>query len=171
MDNIISCMEYRGILMECLHLFKYKNHKDMILAFIGLIERAIAVYPSVFNTSDMIVPVPISRERSRARGFNQSERIAATLSRMLDKPFRTDILKKTVNTSSQMGLSREKRMNNLKGSFTVCGSEQINGRTILLADDVITTGATIETCSKELLKNGAKKVVGFTLAKVLSHRA
>ncbi|MBF0215500.1 MAG: ComF family protein [Candidatus Omnitrophica bacterium] len=166
-DNVISCVEYNGIIMKCLHLFKYKKCRDMMSEFLWIIERFIALYPSILDGVDLLVPVPISRERFRSRGYNQSAILAYGLSRTLGKPLLTDILRKTVNTSSQMGLSREKRVKNLRGSFTVTSSEQIYGRTVLLTDDVITTGATIETCSKELLAKGAKQVIGFTLARVL----
>ncbi|MFH1395606.1 MAG: phosphoribosyltransferase family protein [Candidatus Omnitrophota bacterium] len=109
--------------------------------------------------------MPLHKTRTYFRGFNQTELIAKILAKNLAIPLKLNILIKTKKTKAQVTLPRKKRIINLKNSFCVLNPDSIEGKNILIVDDVITTGTTLNTCAKELIKNGAKKICGFTLAK------
>lgn len=117
---------------------------------------------------DMVVPVPSSKETLKERGFNQAELIARKLSEIIHVDFENEILQKIKHTEKQANLSGIERRTNLEGAFLVDNKYKafLKGKTILLIDDVITSGSTISFCAKELKKNGAKAVLvlGFARA-------
>lgn len=113
---------------------------------------------------DLIIPVPMHPEKKRSRGYNQSELVGRQLSLYLDIPFHPDILFKIVKTKPQSLLKREERIHNMDGVFKVNNNIEIEGKSILLVDDVITTGTTLNTCGKILFEHGASKVFAATIA-------
>lgn len=120
---------------------------------------------------DAIVPVPLNRWRLAARRYNQSALLAAGLARRAGKLFAPDWLVRRRRTQPQTGFSRNEREENVRGAFEVpetCRPE-LEGKQILLVDDVMTTGATIAACTKTLLKAGVKQVRVLTLARVIRH--
>ncbi|MBI5045958.1 MAG: ComF family protein [Candidatus Niyogibacteria bacterium] len=117
------------------------------------------------NENSVIVPVPITARKLRERGFNQSEILAAALSRKSGISLATDILLKIKNTASQVAVAeRAKRLENLRDSFAVPHPERISGKTAILVDDILTTGATIIECARELKKAGAKNIIALVVA-------
>ncbi len=139
----------------------------MILVFDELIKKTYLKNKHSLNDIDIIVPVPINKHKKRLRGFNQAEILAQVLGNTLSLPVPSANLKKIKKTIPQAGLSKEKRINNLIKAFSIREPLLIKEKHILLVDDVMTTGATLDTCAKELLKAGAKSVTGFTLARTL----
>ena len=111
---------------------------------------------------DMVLPVPMHADRLKERGFNHAELLCKTL-KDLGMDVRTDVLIKSVNTKSQASLKRSERLANLKDSFKVADKSAVENKTILLVDDVITTGSTLDECAEVLLKAGAFKVYSVTL--------
>jgi len=148
---------YEGSLAEAI------NH----LKFYGLKRLAKPLSKLLLNfdlpVMDGLVPVPLSIKRLRERGFNQSLLIARVISRKIGTPLLIDTLCKKKDTLPQTGLSARERMLNLKNVFEVKG--HIRDLRLLLVDDVMTTGATVSECSKELMKAGAKEVTVLTLAR------
>lgn len=124
---------------------------------------------SMYNfEKPIVIPIPATARRFREHGFNQCERIVRALE-SIDKnnSFETEyeVLTKTKETRSQAHTKgRTARLANLKNSFGICSPEKIEGRNIILIDDVWTTGATMEEAQVELLKAGARKVVAYTIA-------
>jgi ComF family protein len=112
---------------------------------------------------DCIIPVPLSIKRLRERGFNQSLLIAKVISEEIKVPLMMDVLLKRKETPPQTSLTAKERLSNLKKAFVVKGN--IQGLSLLLVDDVMTTGATVTECSKMLIKAGAKEVIVLTLAR------
>lgn len=110
---------------------------------------------------DLVVPVPSS---DRSRGYEPPELLARPVARALNVPLEKRALRKTCVTHSQKGLSAAQRLQNLRGAFCVEKAEQIEGRRVLLVDDVITTGATISSCAGALMKAGALEVFAVTAA-------
>ncbi len=163
--RISSCLPYSGTAKEAIKQFKYYRRRTMIRAFEETMRRSIAENTLPSAAIDLALPVPIHKTRRRERGFNQAEVIAKVLSAMLSVPVSSGNLVKTKNTAPQTGLTRKRRINNLKGSFSVPDPAGLAGKTILLVDDVMTTGATLDACAAELLQAGAKSVMGFTLAR------
>jgi ComF family protein len=113
----------------------------------------------------MILPIPLHKKRLRTRGYNQSALVAKRLSKESGIGARFDLLEKKVETRPQVGLSLNERLNNVKGSFVIKDPAFIKGRDILLVDDVMTTGATVNECSKILKKSGALRVDVITIAR------
>lgn len=145
-----------------LHL-KHGGRRDGVKTFAAMMRDC------AFNAeiADIIIPVPIHKKRLFERGFNQSVWLGKELAQILDKDFDAFILKRTKNTPSQNGLSQIGRKNNVKSAFSV--QKPVVGKCILLIDDVFTTGATINACSKALKRAGAKRIDVLTLMRVNSH--
>jgi ComF family protein len=115
----------------------------------------------------VIVPVPSHRWRLFQRGFNQAAEIARHLSRQSGRPLAVDALARTRATPNTKGLTRKARQKNVQGAFRVAHADQIKGRTIVLVDDVMTTGATVSACAEKLAKAGARQVEVLTYARAL----
>ncbi|URZ15046.1 ComF family protein [Clostridium felsineum] len=152
---------YSSIIREMIIKLKYR--KDFLCgeALAELMNKVLVKNKVQF---DEIVYVPMTKYDFRKRGFNQSEFLALKLSRMSDKPLK-HYIRKTTQTKDQIGLTDEMRWNNLKGTFVFKPKDKIGNKVVLLIDDVFTTGATTFFCSKELIENGAKKVIVLTIAK------
>lgn len=152
-------------LRELLLLFKH-GRRIALGGHLGrlMAERTEGLFGHV--PVDAVVPVPLHRARERERGFNQADILASVVARRLDRP----VLRKTVErrraTPPQVGRVRE-RARNVRGAFAVRKPEKIAGRSLLLVDDVLTTGATVNECAKVLMKAGAGPVLVYTLARAL----
>ncbi len=153
---------YRGDLKRCLHEFKYKGKKRLSRPFGQLLTRRIRTNP--WENIAAVVPVPLHRERLRERGYNQSYLLASEISRQLSLPLR-DIVRRTKNTPPQTKLSRWERLHNLKGAFQLKENSSLEGETLLLVDDVFTTGATLQEVAQLLLAGGAGEVYNAVLAR------
>lgn len=156
-----SAARYSGVLRNILHEFKY-NGKLRFGDFLG--QLAVEYFPADIGDFDLIVPVPVHIIKLRKREYNQSAIISSYMAQYFgiqNDPF---ILKKDVDTVAQVEFSGEsERRRNVKGVFSVESSLRIEGRTILLFDDVFTTGATTNECSDVLIRAGAAKVYVYTL--------
>ena len=111
---------------------------------------------------DIVIPVPLHENKLKERGYNQSELLCDGL-KALGYNVRTDILIKKKDTPQQVGLEREQRLKNLKGVFKVLHRKDVSGKVVLLVDDVITTGTTLDECAQSLINAGASKVYCITL--------
>ena len=114
---------------------------------------------------DLILSVPISRERYLERGYNQSALIAKQIALCLNIPYKNFILIKKKNNKKQSTLSISNRKRNVQGVYSVWQKEKIRGKNVLLIDDILTTGATLNECSRILKENGAKRVIVGVIAK------
>ncbi len=120
-----------------------------------------------FINCDLVIPVPLHKSRQRQRGFNQSEILAEGVSQVTKIPLATKILMRKKNTKDQTHLDIQQRKENVKGAFAVTQPEMVMGKNVILVDDVITTGATLNECVRMLLDIGAKRVFAVTLAVVV----
>ncbi|MCK5821550.1 MAG: ComF family protein [Bacteroidales bacterium] len=134
-----------------LHRLKYE-HRPRIGIAMGKNYGYQLKHSGIYEIPHLIIPVPLHPKRQRSRGYNQSEVISRGLSIALEIPVRLDILLRTVHTKTQTAKTRAERYQNVSGKFQVNNHEAIQNKHILLVDDVITTGATIEACAEELLK-------------------
>lgn len=156
-SRVINYSLYDGVLAEAINHLKFHGLKRLAKPLGKLLLD--------FDLSgmDSVVPVPLSIKRLRERGFNQSLLLARVISREKKLPLLIDILFKKKETPPQTGLSGKERLLNLKNAFVV--KRDIRGLRLLLVDDVMTTGATVTECSKQLMKAGAKEVTVLTLAR------
>jgi|LGVF01.2.fsa_nt_gb ComF family protein len=115
---------------------------------------------------DIIVPVPLFKSRERKRGFNQASLIASKFEEVLNLPIENNNLVRVINTPTQTKLTRRERQANLNKAFKVIDTQKLKGKNILLIDDIFTTGATTDECSKMLKKAGVKNIYVLTLAHV-----
>lgn len=158
-----SAAIYDSHLKELIHKFKYKGKTVLGRIFSKLMLDYIRDNPEIAN-ADIITVVPLHRERLKQREYNQSLIIARGIAKELSIPI-MNIMDKPLKTRYQNELMKSERMENLKGAFAIRHEANIKGRNILLIDDVMTTGATLNECAKIILKNGAKNVTCYTLAR------
>jgi competence protein ComFC len=116
---------------------------------------------------DMLIPIPLGRQRIKERGYNQVGMIAKPLALALDMEFAPKALVRGKETRSQVGLSKQERQKNVHGAFQV--RTGVNGKTILVLDDVSTTGSTLSSSAEALYASGAKDVYALTVARALPH--
>jgi len=134
-----------------MHELKYNNKPEIGVKLGEMYGHALQISVG-YKDADIIIPVPLHPKRLKERGYNQSDHFAHGLSKVLGIPLNTDILKRSVATATQTKRSRFSRYENMKDVFEVTDPDIIIGKHILLVDDVITTGATIEACSMKLLE-------------------
>ncbi len=146
-----------------LHMLKYKKRNDIGIE-LGRLYAADLVSEKVFNEIDFLIPVPLHPKKRHKRGYNQSEMICKGLQEVLPAKMRTDILYRKVFTETQTRKSRYERWENVEDVFGVKNSGELDKKHILLVDDVITTGATIEGCAQVLKKAANVTVSVATLA-------
>jgi len=160
---MLIAADYRtGPTKELIHNFKYSGIREVGPVLAGvLIQRLQA---GKIRGEKVLVPVPLHSRRQRQRGFNQAEILARYVSRRLNIPGGI-ALKRKLNTKSQVELSGREWRKNLAGAF-VCGDQElVKGKTVILVDDVSTTGATLEECAKVLRAAGARQVWGLVVAR------
>jgi ComF family protein len=159
---------YDGSLQETIHRWKYQGKITLTSFFGEWMTEGIYHYwdPNLF---DLLIPVPLHPQRLRERGFNQALLLVRELSRRTGIPHRKRVLQKRKLTIPQVNLSGIEREKEVRGSFHVIGREEVEGKTILLVDDVYTTGATVNECSKVLVAAGAERVDVLTLAHALKN--
>ena len=148
-----------------LHRLKYE-HRPKIGVAMGKQYGYQLHYSEVYEKPDVIIPVPLHPKRKRKRGYNQSEMIVKGLSEAMKIPYSCNHLIRNTHTKTQTEKSRADRYLNVKGKFTIQNPHEIEGKHIMLVDDVITTGATMEACAEELLKVDGVRVslVGIAFA-------
>lgn len=163
--KVRSVLLYKDKIKDLLHEFKYSS-KLYIAGY--LTALIIDKFPSDLIGFDLIVPVPLHIRRLRQRGYNQSVLICKVLSKSLGVNLDLFSLKKVRDTRPQVDASNfQQRAKNVKDSFHVSDKNEFADKSVLLFDDVYTSGSTIKECSKQLLKSGAKYVYGLTLARAV----
>jgi len=162
-----SAFLYEGVIKELVHKFKYNGKISLARTLSGLIGDFLKSDDELMAGIDNIAFVPLENGRLRKRGFNQSRMLALAISKRYGIPL-SDCLEKKKHTRHQNELSRDERLVNLNGAFGVKDNATgLTGKYVLLLDDVMTTGATLNECAKALLTAGAKEVRCLTLARGL----
>lgn len=152
-----------GAISDILHRIKYKGRKDIATIFGRAFGEKI-MKSNLYHDIDYLIPVPLFSKRLRRRGFNQSEAICKGLSESMNVPVRSNILLRIRHTDTQTKLNKAQRQTNLKDAFSITDLNVLRGKHILLVDDVLTTGSTIEECVRELRKDIDLKISVVTLA-------
>lgn len=167
-DELRAPCLYEDKLVDAIQLIKYSG-KSYIVKSLGPLLGAFGKN-WLSDANDMIMmPVPLHRKKLKQRGFNQSALFVKTISPVLGIETDFFTLIRTRYTESQAGLSLEDRRKNVKGAFEVRGDNDIKRKTVLLVDDVTTTGNTMNECARVLKKAGVEKVLGLTLARTAAY--
>jgi len=148
-----------------LHQIKYHGQKELGYGIGHMFGTELK--SSAFMETDVIIPVPLHSRKERKRGFNQSDVIARGMAMALDKDMNNQLLARTIENPTQTSKSRYERWENVDGIFRVVDPESVINKHVLLVDDVLTTGSTIEACASALLKVPGVKVSVAVLAYAL----
>ncbi len=172
-ERAVAYGSYEGPLRDLIHLLKFGE----VLPAAGVLGRLLAetiaaLEPALPAEKIVVVPVPLHADKRSQRGFNQAELIArAALKRLSrgENRFKlcTPALTRVRDTGSQIGRSREQRLQNLRGAFKVADTTSVANRNVLIIDDVYTTGATASECARVLRRAGAAKVWVATVARTM----
>jgi ComF family protein len=154
-----------GIVQNMLHQLKYKGRREIGEVMGKIAGEKMSTSP-LFIRPDIIIPVPVHIKKIKKRGYNQSTIFGLAVAESLGIPFRDDILVKSVETASQTGKSRTERVNNVSDVFEIKDAAALQTRHVLIVDDVITTGATLEACCIGALTGGAKQISILCIAAV-----
>ncbi len=146
------------------HALKYAGADYLARYMGGLMAKRFARYPEL-AAAEVVMPVPLFPRRGRKRGYNQSELLARFFAPQVGLPVQTKALVRVRNTVSQTKLGRAGRLQNMAGAFACRRPEWVKGKTVLLIDDVATTGATLEGCAAALKAAGARRVLAYTFAR------
>jgi ComF family protein len=165
-DRARAVGEYEGALREIIHALKYERRRSLARPVAALMRSRGA---ALLGDTDFIVPVPLHWRREHQRGFNQARELACHLG-----PPVVNMLARRRRTRPQVELAADRRRANVEGAFRLrrpwCLRSSIEGRRVLLVDDVSTTGATLESCACVLKEGGASEVYALTAARVVTAR-
>ena len=157
---------YSSPMSRAILMLKYGEVSPLGAWFAGHLAALAKADPAAF-AADVLVPVPLDSARLRERGYNQAELIARPLARMLGIPFRSYLLVRTRPRPEKLRLTRRERWETVRGAYATHKTAQVDKLRVLLVDDVFTTGATLDACSRALRGAGASRVAGLTVARAL----
>jgi len=162
LDGIRSPFLFKGIVRHAVHQFKYSNFKALAFPMAQLLAE---YWENNSMEVEVIVPVPLHHRRLRERGYNQAALLAQELGRLINLPVEENTLFRLQDTSAQVKVSNaEARRLNVTGAFA-CYDEVLEGKRVLLIDDVCTTGATLDACAAALNRTGVTSVWALALAR------
>lgn len=145
-----------------LYEMKYKNHPEIGEVMGRLMARELQM-SNFFEGIDGIIPVPLAKKRQRQRGYNQSHELAKGISEITGLPIYNKVVRRTVFEGSQTSLGRWERNENVEQVFELKDAPTVQGKHLLIVDDVVTTGATVIACAKELCKAGGVRISVLSL--------
>ena len=163
-DKARSVFHFNKIIQNLIHDLKY-DEMTKVAKFLGEQTASYLNRMQPFDRVDLIAPVPLHKVRKRERCFNQSELLTQEISELMNWKHKPHLILRNRFTKTQTKLDRKDRQKNVSGAFTLNIKFDIQGKNILLVDDVFTTGATVNSISSLLKNNGAAKVYVLTIAR------
>lgn len=160
-NSITYLFKYEGSVRDKLLKYKFNDCSYLYNFFAEIIINNC----NLKSNYDIILPVPIHKKRKAKRGYNQSELIAKEIAKKLNIEYCNKSLIKSTNNVPQSTLTQYERQKNVLGIYEVINSQKIENKSILLIDDIYTTGSTVNECSRVLKQNGAKLIEVLTIAK------
>lgn len=170
-ERAVAYGSYTGGLRELIHLLKYEQIRPAANVLGRMLADAARTLELIGEVT--VIPVPLHASKLKLRGFNQSELIARAALPLLQRQGETAYtleavaMKRRRETPSQVGMTRDQRAENLRGAFAVTVPAMVRDKQVLLADDVLTTGATVNECTRVLKRAGAKRVWVATVARAV----
>jgi len=163
-DYLISIAKYRDVVVSIIHNLKFYNLSSISDYIAQLIYKQVKKIKLVLDVNT-ITAVPLHSVRKKERGYNQASLIAKKLANLLKCEYREDVIERVSNTVSQATLDHDKRERNIKQAFKLKKNIDLKHKSIILLDDVFTTGSTTEECCKVLKKAEPKKIIVLTMGK------
>lgn len=160
-ERVFSILEYSGAVRKAIVRLKTGGAKSIAYPLSEIVDDYFEKLDIPF---DVIIPMPIHKNRLKERGFNQCELLLEKVKEHYGRVY-TDVVIRDIDTPHQTGLTRENRKSNLKNAFKVVNKNKIKGKTVLIFDDIYTTGTSMNECAKTCLKAGASVVYGLCLAR------
>jgi ComF family protein len=162
-NGLFAAFYYENGVDRAIQAMKF-NHQPLLSRTMAWLLYREMVKEKFLPDFDIVIPVPMHRRKKHKRGYNQAELVAIKLADYLEVPVHIDNLVKIRKTRPQSSLKREGRLHNIEGSFQVKDPALVSGKSILLVDDVVTTGTTLNTCAKILYENGASWIFASAIA-------
>ena len=166
-DRVRSWAGYEGAIVKAILLLKFE---PLGRQFAKYLATVVAREGAAFE-ADVIVPVPLHRERQLERGYIQAALIAKPLAKILRLPYKPVLLSRIRPRPDKRLLTHDERWESVRGAFATRAGSQVDNLRVLLVDDVLTTGATLDSCAKTLREAGAKAVAGVTVARAVFRNA
>lgn len=163
-DLARSAVRYRGAVRRAIHVFKYGRTPQVADILSRWLTGCVQSHFGHLHV-DAVTCVPLHAKRQRERTYNQAALLATRLARALDRPFLGNLLRRTKSTPSQTSLSAHQRRENVRGAFRVRRPQRIAGKSLILVDDIMTTGATMNACAACLKKAGTRHVYAASVAR------
>ena len=163
-DEHLYIFTYEGAIRTAILNYKFYEKAYLYKTFVKFLLKN-KKFVEIIKSYDIIVPVPLSKERKRTRGYNQSSLIAREISKKMDIECNQRVLKKSQNIVAQSTLNKEEREKNIQGAYMLIKPQYLQSKRVLIIDDIYTTGSTVNECSKEILKAKPKKIGVLTIAK------
>ena len=163
-EELMYIFKYEGQVRKLILDYKFNEKSYMYKTFVNFLLNDKKIFENI-KKYDKIIPVPISKKRYKERGYNQSLLIAREIAKNEKVKLRNNVISKVKNNNTQSKLNKEERAENVKNVYKITNNKEIIDKNILLIDDIFTTGATLNECSKMLKQASAKKVDVLTIAK------
>lgn len=164
-ENAASLLQFekKGMVQKLIHDLKYRGHEEIGRYFGKWLGHELKDLPD-WQRIDMVVPVPLHKQKLRKRGYNQVSGFGQEIAKAFDTPYREDVLLKITATKTQTVKKRFARWGNIDETIVIENQEALQGRHILIVDDLVTTGATLEACALKLLRVPGVKISLATMA-------
>lgn len=163
-EKLLYLFQYESLVRKLILRYKFLNKAYLNHFFANRIAQN-QKNQELLKKYDMIIPVPMHKKKMQKRGYNQTELVTNELEKRLGIPARKDILSKVVNTTTQSKLGGKARQSNIQHAFFIKNDIEVEDKKIILLDDIYTTGATSEECSRVLKAAGAREILVLVLAK------
>jgi ComF family protein len=170
-DRARSYARYETKLIRAIVTLKFERIEPLGVWFAKRLTEVVERQPESLTAVDVVVPVPLHGQREKERGYNQADLIARPLARQLGLPYRAVLLMRTRPRPDKQILTLNERWESVRGAFATRPGSQVDNLRVLLVDDVMTTGATLDACARALRDAGAKSVIGLTVARAVRHPA
>ena len=162
-DSLSVIYPYEGIVKESITRYKFQDKSSYFRTYAALLKDKITENIDL-EKIDAVMSVPLHRSKKLSRGYNQAQLISRRLAYLMKKQDISNLLTRIIKTESQSGLEGEKREDNVRGAFEVRHPERLSGKSVLLVDDILTTGSTINECCRILKAAGVRAVHAAVIA-------